>query len=78
MPVSVVTTKGRVTIPREIRRLLKLKPGDRIEFVVEADGKVVLAPATVAVSELEGLLAPAPRRVALKDMDAAIRKRAGT
>ena len=77
MPVSVVTTKGRVTIPREIRRLLRLKPGDRIEFVVEAGGMVVLVPATVPVSELEGLLAPAPRKVPLKDMDAAIRERAG-
>jgi antitoxin PrlF len=77
MLVSTVTSKGQTTIPGEIRRLLKLKPGDRIEFVVEADGKVVLVPATVPVSELEGLLAPAPRSVPLAAMDAAIRKRAG-
>ncbi|HEX6567235.1 MAG TPA: type II toxin-antitoxin system PrlF family antitoxin [Chthoniobacterales bacterium] len=77
MAVSTVTSKGQTTIPGEIRRLLKLKPGDRIEFVVEADGKVVLVPATVPVSELEGLLAPAARRVSLDAMDAAIRKRAG-
>jgi len=54
-----------------------LKAGDRIEFVVEADGKVVLLPATVHASELDGLLAPAPRRVSLNEMDGAIRKRAG-
>jgi len=77
MPVSTVTSKGQTTIPGEIRRLLKLRPGDRIEFVVEADGKVVLVPASVPVSELEGLLAPAPRKVPLEGMDAAIRKRAG-
>jgi len=77
MPVSTVTSKGQTTIPGEIRRLLKLKPGDRIAFVVEADGKVVLVPATVPVGKLEGLLAPAPRRVPLEDMEAAIRKRAG-
>ena len=76
MAVSTVTSKGQTTIPGEIRRLLKLKPGDRIEFVVEADGKVVLVPATVPVSELEGLLAPAARRVSLEAMDGAIRKRA--
>jgi AbrB family looped-hinge helix DNA binding protein len=77
MPVSTVTSKGQTTIPGEIRRLLKLKPGDRIEFVVEADGKVVLVPVTVDVRELKGLLAPAPRRVSIEDMDRAIRRRAG-
>ncbi|MBV8212723.1 MAG: type II toxin-antitoxin system PrlF family antitoxin [Verrucomicrobia bacterium] len=77
MPVSKITSKGQTTIPGEIRRLLKLKAGDRIEFVVEADGKVVLLPATVHASELDGLLAPAPRRVSLNEMDGAIRKRAG-
>lgn len=74
MAVSTITSKGQTTIPSEIRRLLKLKAGDRIEFVVEADGKVVLVPATVHVSELEGLLAPAPRKVSVQEMDAAVRK----
>jgi AbrB family looped-hinge helix DNA binding protein len=74
--VSTITSKGQTTIPGEIRRHLKLKPGDRLEFIVEADGKVVLMPATVDVSELKGLLAPAPRRVSLEEMDAAIRMRA--
>jgi AbrB family looped-hinge helix DNA binding protein len=72
--VSTITSKGQTTIPGEIRRHLKLKPGDRIEFVVEPDGKVVLMPATVDVRELKGLLAPAPRRVSLEAMEAAIRR----
>ncbi len=74
MAVSTITSKGQTTIPGEIRRHLKLKPGDRIEFVVEADGKVVLMPATVDVRELKGLLAPAPRRVSLEEMESAIRR----
>jgi len=76
MTISTITSKGQTTIPGEIRRHLKLKAGDRIQFIVEDDGKVVLVPATVDVSELKGLLAPAPRRVSLEAMDAAIRKRA--
>jgi AbrB family looped-hinge helix DNA binding protein len=76
MPVSTITSKGQTTIPGEIRRHLKLKAGDRVEFIVEADGKVVMVPATVDVRELKGLLAPAPRRVSLGEMEAAIRRRA--
>ena len=34
---STVTTKGQVTIPVEIRRLLQVQPRDRIAFVVEDD-----------------------------------------
>ncbi|MFZ0889219.1 MAG: type II toxin-antitoxin system PrlF family antitoxin [Candidatus Binataceae bacterium] len=77
MAQSTITSKGQTTIPGEIRRHLKLKAGDRVEFMVERDGKVVLVPATVDVSELKGLLAPAPRRVTLEQMEVAIRKRAG-
>jgi antitoxin PrlF len=75
--VSTITNKGQTTIPGEIRRHLKLKPGDRVEFLVEPDGKVVLVAATVDASELKGLLAPAPRRVSLEEMEVAIRKRGG-
>jgi antitoxin PrlF len=77
MALSTITSKGQTTIPGEIRRYLKLKAGDRVEFIVEPDGKVVLVPATVDVRELKGLLAPAPRRVTLEEMETAIRKRAG-
>ena len=77
MAASTITRKGQTPIPGEIRRHLKLKPGDRVEFVVDADGHVLLVPATVDIAELPGLLAPAPRRLSLRDMDAAVRKRAG-
>lgn len=77
MSQSTITSKGQTTIPGEIRRYLRLKPGDRVEFVVEQDGRVVLVPATIDVAELKGLLAPAPRRVSLNGMESAIRKRAG-
>jgi AbrB family looped-hinge helix DNA binding protein len=34
---SVVSGDGRVTIPREIRRRMGLKGGDRVAFVVRGD-----------------------------------------
>ena len=74
MAISTLTSKGQTTIPNEIRRHLKLKPGDRIEFVVEKNGRVSLVPASIDIASLEGLLAPAPRRASLEDMDNAIRK----
>ncbi len=37
MAYSTVTRKGQTTIPGEVRAALGIKPGDRLEFVVEGD-----------------------------------------
>ena len=37
MPHSTVTSKGHTTIPRKIRKALRIKPGDKLEYVVEGD-----------------------------------------
>lgn len=34
---STVTSKGQTTIPEKIRRALRMKPGDRLEYQLEAD-----------------------------------------
>ena len=41
---SVVSTKGQVTIPQEVRVRLGLKEGDRVEFVTEGE-KTLIRPA---------------------------------
>ena len=37
-----VTVKGQVTIPKAIRERLGITPGSEVEFVMEADGRVLL------------------------------------
>ncbi len=41
--ISTVTSKGQVTIPKEIRLFLKIKPSDKVDFEVE-NGRVILKP----------------------------------
>jgi AbrB family looped-hinge helix DNA binding protein len=48
---SSVSPKGQITIPAEIRRLLGVKPRDRVRFEVVA-GNVRIAPAPSALDEL--------------------------
>ncbi len=75
MATSTLTSKGQTTIPKEIRERLNLKPGDRIDFVVEDDGRVVLRPRTIDVSQLRGMLRrPGRRRASLEDMNRAIQE----
>lgn len=43
MKSSTISSKGQVTVPREIRVRLGVSTGDRIEFAVE-EGKTVIRP----------------------------------
>lgn len=38
---SIISSKGQVTVPQEIRIRLGLKEGDRVEFVVEGDDTII-------------------------------------
>lgn len=52
---SRLTRKCQVTVPKEIRRALRLKEGDTVYFTIEA-GKVVLRPAPESFAKaLRGL-----------------------
>jgi len=48
MDLSTVTTNGQVTIPVEVRRLLGVKPGNKVMFFQRENGDVVIDNATVA------------------------------
>ena len=76
MATGTLTSKGQTTIPKEIRQHLGLRPGDKIRFMVEEDGRVVVIPATLSVKDLRGSLPKPPRAVSLSEMKAAVRKRA--
>ena len=39
---TTMTLKGQVTIPKQIRDSLGLKPGAKLDFAVNRDGEVVL------------------------------------
>jgi len=74
VPTSTITSKGQTTIPKEIRSHLHLQPGDRLEFIIDSDGRVVIMPATMDASELAGILPTSRRTVTLEEMKRTIRR----
>jgi antitoxin PrlF len=56
MPIATITSKGQVTLPREVRDHLHVREGDRVEFVIDRDGEVRVRPVTGSVEELFGML----------------------
>jgi AbrB family looped-hinge helix DNA binding protein len=39
---TTLTSKGQVTIPKQIRDALNLEPGSMVDFTVNRDGEVVI------------------------------------
>ncbi len=75
MTASRLTTKGRITIPKDIRAHLGLRTGDKMRFLVEDDGRVVVVPVTLHLRDLRGSLSKPAGSVAVRRMKEAIRKR---
>lgn len=42
--MTTITTKGQVTIPKEVRDFLGIGPGSKVAFVRANDGTIVLVP----------------------------------
>lgn len=69
---SVLSTRGRVTLPKEIQDHLHLRPGDRVKFFPHPNGSVTILP-MIPVSALRGILASRVEKPkSLEEMEAGI------
>ena len=74
MPLTTLTSKGQVTIPKIVRESLCLHTGDKIDFFITENNEVLLRPITKTVDEVYGKLSkPGRKAVSIKQMDSAIR-----
>ena len=75
MPISTISSKGQVTIPADIRKRLNLQSGDKINFLIDEEGKVSFLPATKSVTALKGIV-PAPKKaVSLAEIEDTIKRK---
>lgn len=58
--LGTVTVKGQVTIPLAVRKLLDVKPYDRVTFRV-SEGRVELLPAPMTLESVYGAVRPLSR-----------------
>jgi AbrB family looped-hinge helix DNA binding protein len=79
MPTATLTSKGQVTIPKEIRERLRLETGDRVHFWVDADGEVHLRAQNRSLLDRVGFMKHLVKRktpVTVEEMDEAIQRAA--
>ena len=72
MTTAVLTSKGQITIPKEVRERLNVEAGDRVEFVEAEPGVFTLIAATRDIRELKGIVPKLSRPVSIEEMNAGI------
>ncbi len=72
MATAAVTTKGQITIPIEVRVKLGIKPGDRVRFVENEKGEIVLKPKTGSIMDLRGIVKWKGKPVTVEEMNETI------
>ncbi len=75
MAKAIMTSSGRLVIPKSVREHLLLQPGDRVNFVIQDNGDVVIRTAGIDVLELKGLLHRPHKPVSVAQMNEAIRNK---
>ena len=78
MNTAKVTSKGQITIPRQVRKLMDIETGDRLAFELESDGRLRVSRVEDEPRPLRGLLAEYAQNGPLDDVQvrAALRRRA--
>ncbi|MBW8827982.1 MAG: AbrB/MazE/SpoVT family DNA-binding domain-containing protein [Burkholderiales bacterium] len=70
MSETTLTSKGQVTVPREIRDRLGLTSGDKLSFTMLSDGTVVMRAKTRRLLDLAGSLTrPGQPKVTVEQMN---------
>ena len=79
MSVGTLTSKGQITIPKDVRDRMGLKVGDRLVFRFDAQGNLLAQPESPnPLGRLSGLLQhlAGKRPVTVEEMNEAVKLRA--
>jgi AbrB family looped-hinge helix DNA binding protein len=69
MEVAKITTKGQITIPVAIRKIMKLKDGDKVLFIQDGGRCYVENAAMVAINRMQEAFAGEAERLGLETED---------
>ena len=71
--LATLTSKGQITVPKEIRDALKLGSGAKLDFSLQPDGSVKVRPMNNSVASLFGILKrPGRKAASIKEQKEAV------
>ena len=75
MSAATVNCRGQITIPLDVRLRMRLRAGDRVEFIEVAPGRFDLVVPTHSIKALKGMFQHSGVAVSIKEMNRAIKHR---
>ncbi len=70
--LATITSKGQITLPKELREKLNLGYGDKVDFFVREDGHAEMIPIKTSLRDLKGLVSSPVSNVTLQDIEETI------
>ena len=71
--LATLTSKSQITLPKDVRALLQLEPGDKIAFLPMPDGQIAVSKANKdSFAKLRGLLPQPTRPHSVEEMNQAV------
>ena len=70
--LATITSKGQITLPKDLREKLNLGYGDKVDFFVREDGHAEMIPVKTSLRDLKGMVTSPVSNVTLQDIDHAI------
>ena len=75
MATAIISIKGQITIPAEVRHALQVQAGDRVEFVEVGPERYEFIAAACSVTDLKGMFGKSTKIVSIEGMNSAIAAR---
>jgi AbrB family looped-hinge helix DNA binding protein len=76
VPLSTLTSKGQITIPKALRDSMSIDTGDKVEFIINEQNEVIIKPITKKAVDVFGLLSQykKDKPVSIEEMNQAVAK----
>ncbi len=70
MSHATITSKGQITIPKDVRNSLHLESGSKVDFFINDNGEAVMRSLSKTTEDVFGILSsPKRRKVSIREMD---------
>ncbi|HOP23254.1 MAG: AbrB/MazE/SpoVT family DNA-binding domain-containing protein [Gammaproteobacteria bacterium] len=76
MSIAIISSRGQITIPAEIRALLSLNKGDKINFIIDGN-EVKFIPVTKDIRSIKGIIKKPLKPVTIEEMNKTIKAKGG-
>ncbi len=71
MSLAKLTSKGQITLPKAIRDYLELHSGDKVEFIIDTQGRVIMHSKTIDIKDAFGMI-KSKKSASIDDMNKSI------